>query len=55
MRVGIARASAAALARVLLVFFQSPLRKWSSVFLLAVLALGGAYYYQTMSLRPSYR
>src|SRR3989344_1125158 len=31
-------------------FFRSPLRKWSSVFLLAVLALGGAYYYQIQSL-----
>src|SRR3989344_4162876 len=31
-------------------FFSSPLRKWSSVFLLAVLALGGAYYYQLQSL-----
>src|SRR3989338_10198189 len=31
-------------------FFSSPLRKWSSVFLLAVLALGGAYYYQIQSL-----
>src|SRR3989344_3415270 len=31
-------------------FFSSPLRKWSSVFLLAILALGGAYYYQMQSL-----
>ena len=31
-------------------FFSSPLRKWSSVFLLAILALGGAYYYQLQSL-----